>query len=59
MEIFIVLAVMAVIGFIVRAMMGGDPVTYPGRQLQQKFVSLGNMIGKKRSDIRSCRGSAQ
>lgn len=56
MEILIVFAVLAVIGLIVRGLMGGDPVTYPGRQLQQKFISLGNMAGKKRKDIEAVVG---
>lgn len=56
MEVFIVITVLAVIGGIVRLAMGGDPMTYPGRELQKKFISLGNMAGRKRSYIETVVG---
>ena len=56
MEVFLVILVLAVIGAIVRLAMGGDPATYPGRQLQEKFIGLGTLVGKNRSEIEAVVG---
>lgn len=40
-----------VIGGIISAAMQHANVTAPGRELHQKFVSLGNMTGKTKSEI--------
>jgi len=37
MEIIITLIVLGLIGLIVRAAMGGEPATYPGRQLRRQI----------------------
>ena len=56
MEGIVVAIVLIFIGLIVRAVMGGDPVTYPGRKLQEKFIDLGVVVGKTRKEIESIVG---